>query len=344
MKKTNQKLYNKNGKLVYEGDCLNGIPNGHGIEYLLNGNKYEGDFKMGIKEGKGKIFDKSGRKIYEGDIKNNQVEGNGIRYFKGGKIVGEFSKDSANGKCTMYDQFDRIEFIGIYKDGKPFQGEKYHFDYKISEGYWKDHKLDGDGIEYHQYSDKKKYEGNYVAGKLHGKGKEFDEKGKLIVEGEYCLGKFVKGDYFIYDYKNRKDDAFDFSLVKIHVDHLVFGDDNIETNTGVHYDKNGKKIFEGRIYRGNYYEGKLFNKYGYMIYDGSFKDNSYWIGKLYTGCENNILEYNGEFFNGKFSGRGALYDTKYGGLIYEGGFNNGEFHGMGTLYGNSYRFEHGIEV
>ena len=46
------------------------------------------------------------------------------------------------------------------------------------------------------------FDGEYVNGKRHGKGKEFNSDGKLIFEGEYLYGKKWEGN--IYDSKNNK--------------------------------------------------------------------------------------------------------------------------------------------
>jgi hypothetical protein len=103
-------------------------------------------------------------------------------------------------------------------------------------------------------------------------------------------------------------------LVKIYIEYSK--DLNSEynyLNKEIHYDKNGKKIFEGKTYGGKYYQGKLYNNIGDLIYDGFFKDNKYSRGKLYKrNGKKNILIYDGEFFDGKYSGRGAIYDEKYG--------------------------------
>ena len=333
MQKQKTKLY-KNGKLFYEGECQNGIPNGYGIKYLPSGRKYEGYLKNNLLHGKGKLYNAEGKLIYEGDFKEDNAEGNGICYLTDRKIIGEFSKGSANGNCILCDLYSHVIFKGIYKDGQPYKGIIFnHSDSKEYEGYIKNKKYDGYGILYYTYNGKKKYEGNFKEGKFKGLGKEYEDDGKLVREGEYSQGKFIKGYTFIYDYSYKKDDEFDCSLVKIYVDKSDSNDyKSSYDNKGIHYDKNDKKIFEGKIVNGKYYQGKLYNGWGYLIYDGYFKDNKYSDGKLYKGYGENHMIYHGHFFEGKYSGQGEEYDYKYGVLEYIGGFKNGERHGCGTLY------------
>ena len=51
----------------YEGDFKNGLFDGKGIFYCNNGNKYKGELKNGICEGRGILYFKSGSK-YDGTI------------------------------------------------------------------------------------------------------------------------------------------------------------------------------------------------------------------------------------------------------------------------------------
>ena len=84
--------------------------------YNINGEKYLGETKDGLKEGKGILFfnkeDEYERREYEGTFNNDKKEGKGIIYFKNGdKFEGEFINNKIEGKGIIY-----------YKNGDKFEG------------------------------------------------------------------------------------------------------------------------------------------------------------------------------------------------------------------------------
>ena len=76
------KLYNDEGKLIFEGEYKNGIRNGEGTYYYSGGLKYEGQFVNGLREGKGTFYWEDDTR-WEGTFKNNEMDGEGIFYAKG---------------------------------------------------------------------------------------------------------------------------------------------------------------------------------------------------------------------------------------------------------------------
>ena len=75
------KLYNDEGKLIYEGEYKNGIRNGEGIYYYARGLRYEGQFINGLREGNGVFYWEDGTR-WEGPFKNNEMNGEGTFYDK----------------------------------------------------------------------------------------------------------------------------------------------------------------------------------------------------------------------------------------------------------------------
>ena len=73
------KFYNKDGKLIYEGEYSHGEKNGKGTYYYPNGAKYEGEFVKNKKEGKG-VFHWDEKTRWEGTWINNQMDGTGTYY------------------------------------------------------------------------------------------------------------------------------------------------------------------------------------------------------------------------------------------------------------------------
>ena len=69
------KLY-ENGELAYEGNFVDGVKEGIGIEYDENGSMvYEGEFVKGEKNGVGTAYDTEGNTVYEGDFVIGVYEG-----------------------------------------------------------------------------------------------------------------------------------------------------------------------------------------------------------------------------------------------------------------------------
>ena len=62
-------------KLIFEGQYLNGIRNGKGIEYYYDKILYDGEYLNGKRNGKGKEYNRfSGNLIFEGEYLNGKDE------------------------------------------------------------------------------------------------------------------------------------------------------------------------------------------------------------------------------------------------------------------------------
>ena len=77
------KLYDKDGRLVYEGEYKHGEKDGKGTYYYPNGAKYEGDFVKNQKEGNG-VYHWDDKTRWEGSWVNNKMDGPGT-YYEGDK-------------------------------------------------------------------------------------------------------------------------------------------------------------------------------------------------------------------------------------------------------------------
>ena len=129
-------------------------------------------------------------------------------------------------------------------------------------------------------------EGEYLYGKRHGKGKEYDYDGKLIFEGEYINGK-----------RNGMGKKYHSSTGKLMFKGVYLNDRKL---IGTLYNKHGIKTREKNNLWG---QGKEFDDYGQLKFRGT-----------YSNCENNghgkeyysngILKFEGENLNGKRHGKG----------------------------------------
>ena len=133
--------------------------------------------------------------------------------------------------------------------------------YKSTSGKYKVIYEDGKGKEFLIQSNIIIFEGEYLNGKKSGKGKEFNDYGKLIFEGEYLKGK-RNGKGKEYNYNN--------GIFQFEGEYL-----------------NGRKNGKGKKY---YYNG-------FLKYEGEYltgKKNG--KGKKYY--DNGFLKYEGEYLNG----------------------------------------------
>lgn len=170
---------------VYEGEWKGGKPDGKGKMTYVNGAIYEGDWKKGQPEGKGKMVYVSGD-IYEGEWKEGKHNGKGkITYANGG----------------VYE--------GKWKNGKDSHGKMVYTNGDIYEGEWENNQPNGQGKMI--YTNGNIYEGDWVKGESHGKGKMIYANGN-IYEGEWFMGKFFgigkmiypNGEIFEGEWKNDK--------------------------------------------------------------------------------------------------------------------------------------------
>lgn len=57
--------------LVYDGGLKDGIQDGKGTQYYMNGEvEYKGNWKNGVYDGKGTLYDENGDKVYSGKWKD----------------------------------------------------------------------------------------------------------------------------------------------------------------------------------------------------------------------------------------------------------------------------------
>ena len=114
----NQEIkYNNSERIKYIGQVLNGVPEGKGVMYWDNGDRYNGEWKNDKKEGKGIYYNNNGDR-YEGDFKNGLFEGKGIEYFNDGdRYEGDWKNDKVHGNGIYYYSNGDRE-MGDYVNGK----------------------------------------------------------------------------------------------------------------------------------------------------------------------------------------------------------------------------------
>ena len=113
-----RKEYDKDGKLIFEVEYINGIMNGKGKEYKNCKLIFEGEYLDGKRwNGKGKEYHlQQDKLIFEGEYKNGmRWNGKVKEYYDNGKLefVGQYLNGERNGKGREYE-FDILVFQGEY--------------------------------------------------------------------------------------------------------------------------------------------------------------------------------------------------------------------------------------
>ncbi|MBI1221710.1 MAG: protein kinase [Bacteroidetes bacterium] len=142
-------MYSRGNRYDFKGDVSNGKPNGYGIAYFDDGERYEGNWVNGVRTGMGKYIFSDGT-TYNGEWKNDQFNGKGKMVWTNGD-----------------------EYEGSYLDGVRHGMGTY---------------VTGGG-DIRNCPDCKKYQGYWKNNDKDGFGKCFDKKGALLYAGDYSNGK-----------------------------------------------------------------------------------------------------------------------------------------------------------
>ena len=296
------KEYNIKGNLIYEGEYKNGQRNGKGKEYIDYNNKllFEGEF-LNNKKWNGKFF-------YDNNKYTNLINGKGLikEYF----YEGEYLNGEKNGKGKEYDKYEQtIVYDGEFVNGKRNgQGKEYYIFNNIK-------KLLFDGEYFYNYKSKGKlyfydrleFEGEFLFDKKWN-GKGYDENGQIIYELKNGKGKVKEYDFYPFYF------------------YLVFEGEYLngkKNGKGKEYDSNGELIFEGEYKNGKRNGiGKEYYISGLLLFAGEYLNNEKWNGKEYD-YQYNSIKYEREYLNGKRLLIEKEYDLD-GNLIFEGEYFNGK--------------------
>ncbi|MDC1159077.1 caspase family protein [Pelagibacteraceae bacterium] len=321
----------------YEGEWKDGNLDGKGKLIEAWGDIYQGDFKDNKANGVGTYIMEDGNS-YEGEWKNDLYEGKGIFIYKNGdKIEGNFKKHLTNGKAIL-----------TYANGSVYKGE------------FKDDLYHGKGIHtYAEDVDVIRYEGNFKDNLRSGKGiltyiNGNVYNGELKNNWEHGVGTM--------NYKNDKDgwlkysgewkDAFENGKGELD---FTNGDKYIGEFKDSRFHGNGIFIFsEGDKYEGEWIDGYRQGKGQYeyksgSVYRGEFKKNEAEGSGELTYADGSI--YTGQFKKGFMNGKGTLVykNNENGRLKYIGEFKDDWEDGQGTMYytnGETYtgKFKDGNEL
>lgn len=127
--------YSEGVTLAWEGDCVNGKANGFGklLKYKDGEyeSTYEGEFKNGIREGRGTFTHKDGS-VKTGPFVNGQLTGKGITYSDDGqRYEGDFINYRMHGNGTFY-YANGSKFEGFFVSDRMYTGKHTNYDGKVT--------------------------------------------------------------------------------------------------------------------------------------------------------------------------------------------------------------------
>ncbi len=324
------KLYASN-RLLYEGNFKNGYrdklsgcitgdcENGYGVFIYPNKGKYIGEFKNGLKDGFGSETDPNGMYLY-GNWKNDKEEGY-IRIFdknnelmfavemKSGKPLKSLDKNDVEVGCIIGDCVngfghyvwdDNLKYIG------EFNNEQLH---GLGTLTWPDGK----------------FVGNFIDGKRHGYGIQYDTNGEITLEAQYTEGSYYPDSKIILD----EGKCVFGNCVNGFGVLIVEAEKKSGWETGY---KEFKNDFELK-YQGMWKSGKQIGV-GFIedrngnTYVGQFDYGDY-EGKGVANFVNGDV-YNGDFGDARMTGNGTMIYAD--GSKYIGEWDGNEKHGEGKEY------------
>ena len=111
---------------IYQGQCVNGQPNGVGEVTFNNGDRLSGEFKKGRVSGKGTWSSGSTGNSYTGSWSNGKRQGKGIYSWARSqqRYVGEWADDKRHGQGKLtWSNGDRFE--GEFRNNQQYNGTYY---------------------------------------------------------------------------------------------------------------------------------------------------------------------------------------------------------------------------
>lgn len=327
-------FYYVDGKPYKGGSFVGGKLQGKGWMYFEDGSNYKGEFKDDLPDGLGRSFSSEGKLTYEGYYLKGERSGKGIEYSDGIMIYsGDFLNGKHHGKGTEFSILDpeKVKFDGEFKNGMRSRGKYYS-----SEGY-----LVFEGDFYLKPGD----DLNFKSGRF------YVPSGSGVLDGKFGLPTSDKT--MLQQFTGYKENYCDFELTP---DRKVIMTNRESVYTGRphsgRYVKDGeetdivvefstkKDLTTGRYLKTVAYEEhhpyKFCERFDSRGGVESTFENGHLIEYYFSLDEQKTVKYQGdgklEYHYPSRHGKGKLYDAK-GHLIYEGQFKDGEYNGLGKQYG-----------
>lgn len=266
-------------------------PHGKGkMIWKLNGDTYDGEFKIGYPDGKGTLYYAVLGNTYHGDFFKGKRHGIGYMLLNSGDLIcGSFVNDTLNGFAVIY-----------YANGDFFEGEI------------RDNLKNGEGVL--RYANGQVYYGSFYENLKHGIGRLVEIDGVQNLYGSWKWDQFTgRGKMTKYVGNSGILTVFEGKFVN----GVIHGDGVSTDSLGIYY----KGDFKDGMMHG---VGELLMPHGGR-YVGEFKYNDFKKGKSESPDKTTSF---GSFYN--FSPDGLKVRVSYNnGSEYYGSMRQGEKTGMG---------------
>ena len=280
---------------------------------------------------------------FEGEYLPNNIKKG--KFYEKGDLVFEGEANEYNCRINGYGKEywnNKLVFKGTYKNWKKTGHLKEYdtggdFQPLAFEGEIKDDIRNGKGKEY--INGQLKFEGEFLDGKRW--------NGKIHNPNDNSVYEIKNGNGIIVDYEN-EDCLFDGELKDGERYNGKVKEDYFEDSCHYNFEgfyingiKKGKEYAEGELIYDGEKEGDLYNGKGAEYYkgektfEGEFRNGKKWNGKgksfEYNEFGKKVVEYEGEFLEGKWHGKGREFDN--GEEIFRGEYKNGKrWTGKGKEY------------
>lgn len=162
------------------------VPHGKGMLLYENSRIYDGGWVDGKWHGEG-CWQNINGDVYNGAFDNEKRHGYGVyRWENGNEYAGDFDRDQRHGKGKFTFENGNI-YEGEFVDGQ-FEGiGSYSFGTGMYEGEWKAGKYHGKGFLLN--ADGSSFTGSFQTGVPHGEGEEF------LADGTHVTGRWFRGSF-----------------------------------------------------------------------------------------------------------------------------------------------------
>lgn len=195
------KVYDAEGRLVYDGPLADGMYEGPGARVYQNGTLvYEGEMARNLYEGQGRRTNPATGVVSEGAFSHGLLEGQGQEFSRSGTLLrsGVFSRDLLNGPGVEYRPDGALLREGTFAEGLlNGEGAEYGPDGNPEyEGTFRRGVRQGTGSLYDTALNALVYQGDFEDGSPRGAGRIYHPSGQLLYEGPVFDGR-PRADAFL---------------------------------------------------------------------------------------------------------------------------------------------------